>query len=548
MKTTATRALLLLAALLIINGCLIAAANSSRRSARIITNINNNYKKHDMSSAQSINPALAMNWNMYEISTRPWLYNLSKKYNQNITRISQVPFSEFEAIRAKGFDIVWLMGVWSLGQYGLNIDRTNEDLLQSYSQVLPDWTEEDVIGSPYAVTEYVINPELGTEQDFQKLRTQLNAIGLKLMLDFVPNHSAVDAPWTTTNPQYYVLAPKGSQPPYDSNTYLPNGIAYGSAGWGGSWIDTAQFNYWNPDTVAARMKQLNYVASMADGIRCDMAYLLLNDLIEQNWGQQLASWGYSRPSQEFWEVAIPAAKKVNPNVIFLAEVYDPYQATLQSLGFDYTYDKDLYDRLTNGNLDNIRQWLSSNSVQYFRQSAHFVANHDEQQAVANFGSPERANAAAAVTFTVPGMRFHWKGDFSGATTRLLVQLRRRAEEPKNNQTEAFYKILMNITTADVFNYGTWTYLNVGGSDQAWTLLAWMWRYNDEKRLCVINYSTEVGSGAIVLPNAEPGPNGQDMIPVTDLMTNTVYMRSAQTMRTTGLFVVIQPWTAQIFEY
>jgi len=64
----------------------------------------------------------------------------------------------------------------------------------------------------------------------------LNSMGMLLMLDFVPNHSAVDCPWTTTNMDYYVRAPQGTQPPYDPNVYLPNGIAYGSDGYGDAWM------------------------------------------------------------------------------------------------------------------------------------------------------------------------------------------------------------------------------------------------------------------------------------------------------------------------
>lgn len=74
----------------------------------------------------------------------------------------------------------------------------------------------------------------------------------------------------------------------------------------------------------------------------------------------------------------------------MSEVYDPWQAKLQSLGFDFTYDKDLYDRLGNGNLDNLRAYISGVSVAFHSQSAHFVENHDEPRAAAFFGGNQRA--------------------------------------------------------------------------------------------------------------------------------------------------------------
>lgn len=139
------------------------------------------------------------------------------------------------------------------------------------------------------------------------------------------------------------------------------------------------------------------VASLCDGIRCDMAYLVLNDLFEQNWGHQLWSWGWKKPTTEWWDGAIKAAKQKFPNVIFLAEVYSPWQVLilplgslstrwnvglnkgwlfvyvqprLQELGFDYTYDKQLYDRLSWGHLDYTRDWLTHNSPSFTKRSAH----------------------------------------------------------------------------------------------------------------------------------------------------------------------------------
>lgn len=490
--------------------------------------------------------AAADNVNMYELSTRPWLYSLSLKYGRNISRLVDVPMEEFAAIKQKGMDIVWLMGVWHLGNYGLNFDRTDPGTLSSYDSILPGWTLPDVIGSPYAVTQYTANPQLGSDADIAGLRARLNAMGLKLMLDFVPNHSAVDAVQMSTNPEYYIRAPKGTQPPYDSNVYMPSGIAYGSDGYG-PWRDTAQYNYWNPDTRAARIKELFHVASLADAIRCDMAYLAINNLFGQTWGSQLASWGFSRPATEFWADAISAVKSVYPNVVFLAEVYSPWQGDLQAQGFDYTYDKALYDVITSDDLDNVRGHISGSSVSYLAHSAHFVANHDEERAAAHFGGWTQANAAALIMYTIPGMRFYWMGDFEGYKAKLAVQLRRESWEPVHNATEQFYATLLPIVTADVFNKGTWTYLPVSGSNSEWRLMAWRWEYNNQKRLCVINYSDTAGSGSVIVSNAQ-APAGTDNLTITELLTGQSYVRSASQMRNSGLFVIVPPWYAQIFSY
>eukprot|EP01116_Phalansterium_solitarium_P000236 TRINITY_DN10137_c0_g1_i1.p1 TRINITY_DN10137_c0_g1~~TRINITY_DN10137_c0_g1_i1.p1 ORF type:complete len:514 (-),score=133.76 TRINITY_DN10137_c0_g1_i1:553-1875(-) len=440
------------------------------------------------------------------------------------------------------------MGVWELGEYGLNFDKTNPGLLAHYPQVLPDFTLADVIGSPYAVTNYTCNPQLGSDNDIAALRKKLNSMGLRLMLDFVPNHSAVDCPLTSSNPTMYINAPKGTQPPYDPSTYLPSGIAYGSVCGGcGSWQDTAQFNIWDQSTRKYRTQELLRVASLADAIRCDMAYLLLNDLFGQNWQTQLSSWGYSRPSTEWWADAIAAAKAQYPNVTFLAEVYSPWQSNLQAAGFDFTYDKDLHDRLGANNLDDVRSWLSGNSPSFVQHSAHFVSNHDEPRAVAFFGSWWQADAAALLTYTLPGMRFYWMGQFDGFKYQLDVHLRREESEPAVPDVQSFYSTFLNITNDPVFKYGTWTYVPVSQSDSSWRLIAYRWAYKNERRLCVINFSDTNGSANVVVADAQ-SRNGNDTIPVTDLLSGQTWQRSASAMRTTGLFVVINSWYAQIFTY
>ncbi|KAN0012235.1 hypothetical protein ACTFIU_007533 [Dictyostelium citrinum] len=484
---------------------------------------------------------------MYEVSTRPWMYNLSITYNTPINTISDIPFEEFENIKSMGFDMIWMMGVWELGEYGLNYDQTNGPLLQHYAQVLPGYTQADIIGSPYAVTNYSVNPQIGLEQDLIELRKKLNAIGLLLMLDFVPNHTAVDAEWTTTEMDYYIRAPQGTPTPYDNNTYLPNGIAYGSAGWGGSWFDTAQLNYWNPNCVKARIQQLLTVASFADAIRCDMAYLLLNSLFGSNWATQLQSWGYEQPAQEFWTVAIDIVKQEYPDIIFLAEVYHPYEENLQQVGFDYTYDKMLHDILNGGDMNAVRAWISGHSKQFTTHSAHFISNHDEPRGANFFGSWWRSDAAALITYTLPGLRFFWWGDFQGYSNQLDVHLRREQSEPAIADAMAFYQTLTSIVSDPVFKNGEFTYLNCTNDQESWNLVAYKWTYQNERRLCVLNFSDQQGTGNIILDDAEP-INGNDTIPVTDLLSNTTYYRSSEQMRTTGLYVIINSWYGQIFKY
>eukprot|EP00696_Hemimastix_kukwesjijk_P002005 gnl/Hemi2/12449_TR4245_c0_g1_i1.p1 gnl/Hemi2/12449_TR4245_c0_g1~~gnl/Hemi2/12449_TR4245_c0_g1_i1.p1 ORF type:complete len:550 (+),score=133.09 gnl/Hemi2/12449_TR4245_c0_g1_i1:162-1652(+) len=489
----------------------------------------------------------AAGFNVYEISTRPWLYELSQKYGREISTLADIPQLELQQLADAHIDVVWFMGLWHLGPFGLQHDITDPGLLQGYAQTLPGFTTADIIGSPYAVTEFTANPSLGSDSDVSNLRNRLHALGMKLMTDFVPNHTAVDSNWTSSNPEYYVRSPKGTQPPYDSSKYLPSGIAYGSDPYSGAWTDTAQLNYWNPDLYEQMTQALLHVASLSDYVRCDMAMLVINDIIAQTWGAQLTSWGYAQPKTEFWQTAIAAAK-ASYDVKFVAEVYWGRDAQLRSFGFDYTYDKDLLDALHAGNLDNIRGHISGLGLGSLLQGMHFTENHDEPRAISTFGGWQKADAAALVAMTLPGMRFYNHGQWAGKAARLDVHLRRSSDEAPISQVANFYTSLLNVTSAEVFRQGQWVYCDVGSTDTSWRLMAWRWGLGDERRVCIINFSDTTGAGPVVLPDAASPSGGGDSVAVLELLTGAVYTRSVHEMQTTGLFTVIDPWSAQIFKY
>ncbi|KAJ6231317.1 alpha amylase [Anaeramoeba flamelloides] len=483
---------------------------------------------------------------MMEYSTRPLLYSLSQKSGKTIN-LSNIPDSEYEIFQNQKLDYIWMMGMWKLGAYGLHYDRTNQEELANFKALLPDFTLDDVIGSPYAVTEYVINPDIGTAQDLIAFRKRLNGMGIKLILDFVPNHSAVDCPWNTTNPKYYIHAPKGSVPPYDSNRYLPWGIAYGGDK-NGAWKDVAQLNYWNQDLRDAQIQNLLAIAKYADGIRTDMSELALNDQIKTNWYEQLSSWGYTRPNTEFWCDAISAVKAQYPDIIFLAEQYGGFDDQLIECGFDFLYDKPLLDNLASYKMSNIWDYLNS-KITYFPVYAQYLENHDEPRAVAKFGSWWQANAGAVASFTLPGMRFSFEGQWKGFKNKLDVHLRRAKSEDTIQDVADFYKKFQNILESDVFKKGTWILINDCSNKNQLITYRWYYKKSDgsiEKRLVALNFSDSQADGNVVVSDAYA--QSGDNIVITELFTGKQYTRSASQMRSTGLNVIIESWVAQIFSY
>lgn len=103
-----------------------------------------------------------------------------------------------------GFDWLWLLSVWQTGTAGQHISRSNAAWRREFEQTLPDLREEDIAGSGFAITRYTVHRELGGDEALARLRTLARQRGLRLMLDFVPNHMAPDHAWAEEHPDYFV--------------------------------------------------------------------------------------------------------------------------------------------------------------------------------------------------------------------------------------------------------------------------------------------------------------------------------------------------------
>mmetsp|Transcript_39437 Transcript_39437/g.89674 ORF Transcript_39437/g.89674 Transcript_39437/m.89674 type:complete len:535 (-) Transcript_39437:143-1747(-) len=496
---------------------------------------------------------------LYEISTRPWLYSLARsgipaRCGQYVC-LRDVPLNQWKALADDSIDVVWLMGVWQLGDFGVQHDRKPSEI-KNFKHDLPDVTPADVIGSPYAIQHYVVNSDIGTNEDLAVVRQTLNELGMSLMLDFVPNHAAVDSVLVAEHPSIFVQKPlAGSFPAKWWIERNDTTFAYGRGPYDGPWTDTLQYNYWRPDTVRVMTGILRTVASQADAIRCDMGMLILNDVIQYAWGDLMKAMGLSRPRQEFWKVAIDAVRERYPDTLFMAEAYD-YGLThpaekqkLQELGFDIVYDKTVLDNLKVGNLDSIKGYIGSQSQDFFRHTAHFVENHDEPRSAALLGGPNQAFIGSVVASTIPGLRLFYFGQFDGFSAKLDVQLRRATAQAPNKVLHRQYTALLKVLADDVFHEGAWAYIPVSKVGTGWRLAAWRWDSPNgaAKRLVVVNYSDGMAWANVLVEDAE-GTDGTDALVITELLTGERFTRSARQVRTSGLACGLAPWTAQIFSY
>ena len=319
---------------------------------------------------------------IYEINTWVWLSELGQKYKTNVN-LSSVPADEWDAIGKLGFDAVWLMGVWERSPAGTAIANRNNNLLEDFRRALPDFHTDDNVGSPYCVRRYVVDQHLGGPEGLRITRQELAKRGMNLVLDFVPNHVAPDHPWVLEHPEYFVRgnAADSLRDPASFIDVEGNVFACGRDPYFPAWPDVLQLNAFQPGLRQQVVDTVSRIASQCDGIRCDMAMLLLNTIFERTWSDRAGQ----RPATEYWVDVISAVKKAHPGFLFMAEAYWDLEWELQQLGFDYCYDKKLYDRLEHDNAESVHLHLCADMA-YQQKLIRFIENHDEPRAAATFSA------------------------------------------------------------------------------------------------------------------------------------------------------------------
>jgi glycosidase len=471
---------------------------------------------------------------IYEINVWVWLHELSFHYQQPI-KLGTVPAEELDAIAALGVDAAWLMGVWERSPAGTHMARQQEDLQEEYQRVLPNLSPEDVVGSPYCVHRYVVDDCLGGPEGLTAVRQALAERNILLMLDFVPNHVALDHPWVFGHPEYLIQGEAVDLADRPAEFFEMRGkvFAYGRDPYFPPWTDTVQLNAFSPGLRRAIIDTLCKIAAQCDGVRCDMAMLLVNHVFERTWGQRAGK----RPTSEFWWQIIRAVREKNQGVLFMAEAYWDMELELQQQGFDYCYDKRLYDCLVHETAETTRQHLLAD-LAFQEKLVRFIENHDEPRAAAIFG-PQRLGAAAVTIATLPGAKLFHQGQFEGRRIKLPVQLGRRPFEETASDLLTFYRKLLRAINSSVFRDGEWRLCELAGwpDNPSYTyLVAWCWHKVDERRLVVVNLANLSAQGRIHVPWDDLGGRTWRL---ADLISGDIYQRSGDEMSQAGLSVALE---------
>jgi glycosidase len=417
-----------------------------------------------------------------------------------------VPDALLDRIAALGFEWVYLLGVWQTGAAGRRVSRTHEAMRAGYPHDLPDWSDEDVCGSPFAITEYRVHGDFGGDEALATLRQRMRRKGLRVILDFVPNHTAIDHPWTSTHPARFIPG------------------AHGGDG-GGSWVDTLQLDYRNAELITAMIAELERIATKCDGIRADMAMLVHPQVFERNWGGK---------ALDLWTRAIPQVKSRHPSFLFIAEAYYLHWE-LQQQGFDFTYDKVLYDRLVARDATAVRLHLAADHS-FQKKLVRFLENHDEPRAARSFPS-EVHRAAAVIAFFAPGLAFLHEGQLEGRRYHANIHLARRPEESVDAELAEFYERLIPLFEL--------------AEDDFWLCdprPAWEGNPTHERfvlfrrgaMLIAVNFGPTRGQCYVIVSGYSKE------VVLDDRLEGARYLRNGEELATRGLFLDMPAWGHHVF--
>jgi hypothetical protein len=382
-----------------------------------------------------------------------------------------------------------------------------------------------------------VDERFGGREGLAVAREQLSERGLALILDYVPNHVAADHPWVTDRPHCFL---SGSEEELahrpEAFMRIAGGVfAKGRDPYFAPWQDVLQLNAYSSALRDAATEAVIAIGDQCDGLRCDMAMLMTNEVFGRTWGERAGP----APDTDYWPLLIGRCKQAHPDLLFIAEAYWEMEWTLQQQGFDLCYDKRLYDRLVHDSPASLRDHLQADAS-YQERLIRFIENHDEPRAAVTFGAAQ-SRAAAVVMSTLPGARLYHDGQLDGRRARLPVQLARGPDEPPDNDLRAFYERLLRGVANAQLRRGDWRVCECercSDDDSHRQLVAWSWTSSDARHLVVVNLSPIRAQGRVRLPWGDLARRAWKL---ADRLSGDHFERSGDELASQGLYVALEAW-------
>ncbi|MDR0876591.1 MAG: alpha-amylase [Treponema sp.] len=541
-------------------------------------------------------------------STLVWLFQLSQKYQREITRLDQIPDEELDALARRGFTGLWLIGLW---------ERSNA------SKTVKQWTgNPDAAASAYSLYDYDIAGELGGWGALNNLRDRCTRRGIHLGSDMVPNHTGVDSRWVMEHPDRFLQL---SYPPFPGYTYSSGNLSgrdgitvqiedhyytrtdaavvfkridhstgevryiyHGNDGTSMPWNDTAQIDFLNPEAREAVIRTIIGVCQQFPIVRFDAAMTLAKKHIQRLWypepgrGGDIASRAEHaltneefnrRIPNEFWREVVDRCAVEAPNTLLLAEAFWMMEGYfVRTLGMHRVYNSAFMHMLKNEDNAKYRATIK-NTLEYdpeiLKRFVNFMNNPDEETAVAQFGKGDKYFGIATLLVTMPGLPMFGHGQIEGFEEKYGMEYRRSYKDEKpdgylidRHEREIFPLMKRRALFSGSASFRIYDLSNGGAVNE--NVFAYSNRLWDEKTLVFYNNSYYEASGWIhqsspAIPQ-DDGTQTQDSLSEAlsihgdgryftlfrEQRSNLWFIRSSKEISERGLFVALKGYEAQVF--
>ncbi|HET9741293.1 MAG TPA: alpha-amylase family glycosyl hydrolase [Terriglobales bacterium] len=460
-----------------------------------------------------------------------WLDQLSKQYRRHIHRLDQVPDEELDTLARRGFNALWLIGLWERSRASQRIKQLTGN--------------PEAAASAYSLFDYEIAADLGGEGSYLNLRDRAAARGIRMGSDMVPNHMGIDSRWLIEHPDWFLSLPYPPFPAYrfDGPDLSSDGrveikledhyynktdaavvfrrrdhwsgesryIYHGNDGTSYPWNDTAQLNYLHPEVREAVIQKILHVARLSPIIRFDAAMTLAKQHYQRLWfpapgtGGAIpsrAEHGLTKPEfdaampVEFWREVVDRCAVEAPGTLLLAEAFWLLEGYfVRTLGMHRVYNSAFMNMLRDEENANYRGVIKKTiefDPEILKRYVNFMNNPDERTAVDQFGKGDKYFGVCTMMATLPGLPMFGHGQIEGYTERYGMEYRRayHDESPDpwlvaRHERQISPLLHRRALFADVANFLLYDFYNDSGSVNE-DIFAYSNRLHDERALVIFN--------------------------------------------------------------
>ncbi|MBL8968289.1 MAG: alpha-amylase [Spirochaetaceae bacterium] len=399
-----------------------------------------------------------------------WLHQLSVAYGRRIDRLDAIPDEELDLLATRGFNGLWLIGLWERSAASAEIKRRCGN--------------PEAAASAYSLFDYEIAGELGGWPALESLRARAALRGIRMAADMVPNHVGIDSAWVRERPDLLMSSGSCPFPGYsfsggdlsgdgrveirvedhyydrtdaavvfqrrDRSSGRVDYVYHGNDGTGMAWNDTAQIDFLKPEAREAVRERILHVARNFPIIRFDAAMVLAKKSVRRLWYPEPGSGGdipsraeYARSQEdfdraipeEFWREVVDLCAREAPDTLLLAEAFWMMEGYfVRTLGMHRVYNSAFMNMLKREENRKYRETIKNTQEfdkDILKRFVNFMNNPDEETAVAQFGKGDKYFGVCTMMATMPGLPMFGHGQLEGFEEKYGMEYRRayRDETP-----------------------------------------------------------------------------------------------------------------------